>query len=80
MRRRVFPQMRVDENLRMGAFSARARAQAGRNLDRVFCLFPRLAERRAQRAGTLSGGRMDLEGAAGDLAGRDEIRKAYLGA
>jgi branched-chain amino acid transport system ATP-binding protein len=150
--RRLFPQMRVDENLRMGAFAARARRRAARNLERVFGLFPRLAERRAQRAGTLSGGeqqmlavarglmaepallildelsmglapalvrllyasvarlkdeglamliveqnvrmalmaadrayvmsggRMELEGAARDLAGRDDIRKAYLGA
>ncbi|MBI3629955.1 MAG: ABC transporter ATP-binding protein [Candidatus Rokubacteria bacterium] len=54
--RRVFPRMTVEENLRMGAYAEwRARDLAER-MARVFALFPRLAERRAQRAATMSGG------------------------
>ena len=54
--RRVFPKMTVEENLRMGAFVEWAPKDLAERLDRVFALFPRLAERRKQRAATMSGG------------------------
>ncbi|MDH4052005.1 MAG: ABC transporter ATP-binding protein [Rubrivivax sp.] len=57
--RRVFPNLDVLENLLMGAFT-RARANRAANLERVFATFPRLAERRTQRAGTLSGGEQQM--------------------
>ena len=54
--RRVFPKMTVEENLRMGAFVEWAPADLAQRRDHVFELFPRLAERRGQRAATMSGG------------------------
>ena len=54
--RKVFPRLTVLENLRLGAYLARDDREIGRNLERVFSVFPRLAERRAQLAGTMSGG------------------------
>jgi branched-chain amino acid transport system ATP-binding protein len=57
--RRVFPNLTVLENLELGAY-ARARARRTANLDRVFTTFPRLAERRAQKAGTMSGGEQQM--------------------
>jgi len=58
--RQLFGNMTVDENLEMGAFAKRgARGYAGR-LERVFALFPRLNERRRQKAGTLSGGEQQM--------------------
>jgi branched-chain amino acid transport system ATP-binding protein len=54
--RNLFREMTVMENLRLGAFNRRARNQVAKNLDLVFALFPRLAERQDQVAGTLSGG------------------------
>ena len=54
--RQLFGAMTVQENLEMGAFSKRAQRSSAERLERVFTLFPRLAERRRQRAGTLSGG------------------------
>jgi branched-chain amino acid transport system ATP-binding protein len=58
--RRLFPFMTVGENLLLGAHAARARAEAGRSLDYVFALFPVLAERRRQLAGSLSGGEQQM--------------------
>jgi len=58
--RQVFPTMTVLENLEVGALLPRARARARQLLDRVFGLFPRLAERRGQLAGTLSGGEQQM--------------------
>jgi branched-chain amino acid transport system ATP-binding protein len=58
--RRLFPQMTVMENLRMGAYRRRGPAEIGRTLARVEELFPRLAERRGQLAGTLSGGEQQM--------------------
>ena len=58
--RQVFPSLTVLENLEMGAMIPRARRQAKRTLDEVFALFPRLKERRAQLAGTLSGGEQQM--------------------
>ena len=58
--RRLFPQMTVMENLRMGAYRRRGPVEIGRTLARVEELFPRLAERRVQLAGTLSGGEQQM--------------------
>jgi branched-chain amino acid transport system ATP-binding protein len=54
--RQVFPQLTVRENLRLGAYQVRSRETINRRLERCSELFPVLAERRNQRAGTLSGG------------------------
>jgi branched-chain amino acid transport system ATP-binding protein len=58
--RQVFAAMTVLENLEMGAYSRRGRTQWQRNLDRILTLFPVLAERRRQLAGTLSGGEQQM--------------------
>jgi branched-chain amino acid transport system ATP-binding protein len=58
--RQVFAAMTVLENLEMGAYSVRARADWQRNVERIFALFPVLAERRRQLAGTLSGGEQQM--------------------
>lgn len=58
--RQVFPTLTVIENLAMGAMLPRARESKARNLERVLALFPKLAERRAQPAGTLSGGEQQM--------------------
>jgi branched-chain amino acid transport system ATP-binding protein len=52
--------MTVFENLEMGAYSARGRTTWARNIERIFTLFPVLAERRTQLAGTLSGGEQQM--------------------
>jgi len=57
--RRVFPNLSVLENLEMGSYR-RARANRAHNLERVLTIFPRLRERRGQRAGTLSGGEQQM--------------------
>jgi branched-chain amino acid transport system ATP-binding protein len=57
--RRIFPRMSVYENLQMGAIVTNA-AHFQHDLDRVFAMFPRLAERREQRGGTLSGGEQQM--------------------
>jgi branched-chain amino acid transport system ATP-binding protein len=57
--RRIFPNMTVRENLDLGAYR-RGRASRPTNRDRVFSIFPRLAERQGQRAGTLSGGEQQM--------------------
>ena len=58
--RRLFPEMTVVENLRLGAYTERARAGEERQLDRMLTLFPRLAERRGQLAKTMSGGEQQM--------------------
>ncbi|MFZ1883219.1 MAG: ABC transporter ATP-binding protein [Rhodoplanes sp.] len=58
--RQLFSEMSVEENLEMGAYSKRARRQFQDQLDRVYTLFPRLKERRAQKAGTFSGGEQQM--------------------
>ncbi|MBN9043486.1 MAG: ABC transporter ATP-binding protein [Rhizobiales bacterium 62-47] len=58
--RRVFPDMTVDENLDMGAYLRPDRAGIEQDRERVFGMFPRLAERRQQVAGTLSGGEQQM--------------------
>ena len=56
----VFQQMTVQENLEMGAFTVADGARARATMERMFTLFPRLAERRTQRAGTMSGGEQQM--------------------
>jgi len=58
--RGIFPGMTVQENLNMGAYTRRDAAAVQQDLDRVFDLFPRLAERRRQAGGTLSGGEQQM--------------------
>ena len=58
--RELWPQLTVRENLELGAYGARARPHAARNLEKVFALFPRLGERRRQLAGSLSGGEQQM--------------------
>ena len=58
--RKLFPRMSVVENLEMGAFQRTDRAETKDDMDRVFTLFPRLAERKAQKAGTMSGGEQQM--------------------
>jgi branched-chain amino acid transport system ATP-binding protein len=58
--RRLFPRMSVSENLEMGAFQRTDRHNLREDVDRVYSLFPRLAERKNQKAGTLSGGEQQM--------------------
>jgi branched-chain amino acid transport system ATP-binding protein len=58
--RGIFPGMTVLENLDMGAYSRKDRARLAADVDRVFTLFPQLAERRGQSGGTLSGGEQQM--------------------
>ena len=58
--RRLFPRMSVLENLEMGAFQREDRSTFDADLERVFELFPRLHERRTQKAGTMSGGEQQM--------------------
>jgi branched-chain amino acid transport system ATP-binding protein len=54
--RKVFPKMTVEENLRVGAYQQRDPREVARRIEQTYALFPRLQERRAQLAGTMSGG------------------------
>jgi branched-chain amino acid transport system ATP-binding protein len=58
--RQVFPQLTVKENLEIGAYIPSAKAERARMLDLVFSIFPVLAERRRQLAGTMSGGEQQM--------------------
>ena len=58
--RQIFPSLTIDENLKLGSALRRASARRALNLERVFEMFPRLAERRRQKAGTLSGGEQQM--------------------
>jgi branched-chain amino acid transport system ATP-binding protein len=58
--RKLFPRMTVLENLEMGAFQRKDKSGLKEDLDRVFALFPRLAERKTQKAGTMSGGEQQM--------------------
>lgn len=58
--RQLFTDMTIEENLEMGASPKRARPHVKRNMDRVYELFPRLKERRLQKAGTMSGGEQQM--------------------
>ena len=54
--RKIFPKFSVEENLRAGAYQEKSKAVTRRRIDEIFDIFPRLAERRTQLAGTMSGG------------------------
>jgi len=71
--RQVFPSLTVLENLETGAMLPRARAGARRQLDDVFAMFPKLAERKAQSAGTLSGGEQQMLAIGRCLMGAPEL-------
>jgi branched-chain amino acid transport system ATP-binding protein len=71
--RQIFPSMTVLENLETGAMLPRARAGRMRNLDHVYQMFPRLAERRTQAAGTLSGGEQQMLAIGRCLMGAPEL-------
>ena len=58
--RRLFPRMSVTENLEMGAFQRTDKENFAEDMERVFTLFPRLKERRTQKAGTMSGGEQQM--------------------
>jgi branched-chain amino acid transport system ATP-binding protein len=58
--RRIFPELSVLENLRMGSYIKSARKARKENIERVFSLFPRLAERQKQLGGTMSGGEQQM--------------------
>jgi branched-chain amino acid transport system ATP-binding protein len=58
--RRLFPRMSVTENLEMGAFQRTDKENFADDMERVFTLFPRLKERRTQKAGTMSGGEQQM--------------------
>jgi len=58
--RQVFPEMTVNENLEIGSYAPRAKAERARSLEFVYGIFPRLAERRKQLAGTMSGGEQQM--------------------
>ncbi len=58
--RKLFPQMTVEENLELGAYVSTARARLKQSFDKVYSLFPRVAERKKQAAGSLSGGEQQM--------------------
>ena len=71
--RQLFSMMSVAENLELGAYSPRSERSIDTRLDQVFKLFPRLAERRRQRAGTLSGGEQQMVAIARGLMSNPQI-------
>ncbi len=71
--RQLFSKMTVGENLELGAFSKRAASRYAERLDEVFALFPRLAERQRQIAGTLSGGEQQMVAIARGLMSDPDI-------
>ncbi len=71
--RQLFPSMSVYENLEMGAYTVRARANFRENLEKVYDMLPRLKERADQKAGTLSGGEQQMLAVARGLMAQPEI-------
>ncbi len=71
--RQVFPTLSVEENLQMGAMLPRARGDARRRLEEVYAMFPRLAERKRQLAGTMSGGEQQMLAIGRCLMGNPEL-------
>lgn len=58
--RQIFPELTVEENLKIGAFTVKSKEQIEKNFKRVYLYFPRLLERKKQVAGTLSGGEQQM--------------------
>ena len=71
--RRIFPEMTVLENLRMGSFVPSTRKHRERNVERAFALFPRLQERQKQLGGTMSGGEQQMLAIARGLMGNPRL-------
>jgi len=71
--RQIFPSLTVQENLEVGGMLPRARAHSTQSLREVYALFPRLLERKRQRAGTLSGGEQQMLAIGRCLMGRPEL-------
>ncbi|HEX5417710.1 MAG TPA: ABC transporter ATP-binding protein [Chloroflexota bacterium] len=71
--RRIFPTMTIEENLRMGAYLRQDRAGVREDLQRMYELFPRLAERRSQLGGTMSGGEQQMLAMARALMSRPRL-------
>ena len=71
--RRIFARLNVAENLEMGAYSRNNKQEIANDLERVYSLFPRLRERRAQIAGTLSGGEQQMLATGRALMARPRI-------
>jgi branched-chain amino acid transport system ATP-binding protein len=71
--RRIFPEMTVLENLRMGSFAKSTRKDRERNVERAFTLFPRLQERQKQLGGTMSGGEQQMLAIARGLMGNPKL-------
>lgn len=71
--RQLFPSMTVEENLQLGAVAAGRRDEARESLEAVFSYFPRLHERRRQRAGSLSGGEQQMVAVARALMGKPSL-------
>jgi branched-chain amino acid transport system ATP-binding protein len=71
--RHLWPNMSVEDNLLLGAYSTRSRGDRADTLRNVYALFPRLAERRSQLAGTLSGGEQQMAAIGRGLMGKPEV-------
>ena len=71
--RGIFPRMTVEENLLMGAYLRRDKSAIRQDVERAYGLFPRLAERRRQKAGTLSGGEQQMLAIGRALMGRPRL-------
>ena len=71
--RRVFPRMTVRENLELGAYTRSAKSEIASDLERVLTIFPRLKERYAQKAGTMSGGEQQMLAIARALMSRPRL-------
>jgi branched-chain amino acid transport system ATP-binding protein len=71
--RQIFPTLTVDENLEVGAYLPRGRADKAAARERVYAMFPRLAERRSQYAGTMSGGEQQMLAIGRCLMGHPEL-------
>ena len=71
--RHVFPEMSVEDNLQMGAYASKNKAEAAEAMQDVYKKFPRLKERRRQLAGTLSGGEQQMLAVGRALMGKPSI-------
>lgn len=71
--RQIFPMMKVSENLEMGAYLKSARKNIGKNMEKIFSIYPILKERREQLAGTLSGGEQQMLAIGRGLMGQPEL-------